>query len=334
MSQNPEISILMPVFNEEKHLEKCLNSILDQDFKDWELISINDFSTDRSADILNNFASSDHRISVLENKSKGIIPALKLAFLNSKGKFITRMDADDIMPKIKLSVLRESIIKHGSGNIITGKVSYFSDKEMQAGFLNYEAWLNNLIETSDFINQIYKECIIPSACWMAFRSDLIKVNAFIESRYPEDYDLVFKFYKAGFKFQGVNEVLHLWRDHELRASRIDPNYQDQHFFDLKLDYFIDIDFDENKILFLWGAGKKGKKIATLLNEKNVTFRWVSNNDRKIGREVYDKIIEHPAAMTNVVNKQTIISIADKKFTAGKKHLYDEYKMEAASIYEF
>ncbi len=70
MDKRPLISILMPVYNAAPFLEACLDSIVEQSSKDWELIAVNDQSTDTSLEILNKYASKDKRIRVLDNKGK------------------------------------------------------------------------------------------------------------------------------------------------------------------------------------------------------------------------------------------------------------------------
>ncbi len=330
----PLVSIIMPVYNAEKYLETCLDSILEQTYYNWELITIDDFSTDHSKEILEKYALNDSRIKYSSNLSKGIIPALKMAFSQTKGNFITRMDADDIMPPQKLENLRKTLIDIGTKNIVTGKVKYFSESQLGGGYLKYEKWLNNLCEHQNHFEHIYKECVVPSACWMAFRADLLAINAFEISEYPEDYDLVFRFYEAGYKIHGMNQVLHLWRDHASRASRNDPNYDDQNFFHLKIKYFLKLDYEKNKTLILWGAGKKGKAIAQILIKANVVFIWVTNNKKKIGANIYGVFIQNFTILNHIPSKQIILSIADQSFVEQKQNIFKEYGLEIEEIFEF
>ena len=111
----------MPVFNAVPFLTACLNSIENQSINDWELIAIDDYSTDSSWEILKSFEKKlPNQVQVFQNKKKGIIPALQLAYSKCQGEFITRMDADDLMEKTKLETLRNLLIKNGKGNVSTG----------------------------------------------------------------------------------------------------------------------------------------------------------------------------------------------------------------------
>ena len=146
MNSNPAISILMPVKNTAPYLFECLESIIKQTETDFELIAIDDHSTDESHSILNEFSIRDQRVKVFKNTGTGIIEALRLAYSKSSGNYISRMDSDDVMSLDKLAVLKSNLTAFGSGHIALGKVKYFSEKPLGSGFKKYELWLNSLIE--------------------------------------------------------------------------------------------------------------------------------------------------------------------------------------------
>ncbi|WP_235297747.1 glycosyltransferase family 2 protein [Portibacter marinus] len=338
MAKKPKVSIIMPVYNEEKFLDTCISSIVEQSLEDWELICVDDFSTDESWNILGQWSDQDDRISIYRNEEKGIIPALRKAFSYVNGLMITRMDADDIMPVNKLAVMQDELSRRETGHLVSGKVKYFSEDRLGVGFRQYEKWINE----QDYYGSIYKECTLPSACWMAYWSDLIKVNAFQKSEYPEDYDLLFRFYKHEFKICSIDQVLHFWRDHPDRASRIDPNYSDQNFFHLKVKYFIELDWDPEKQLIIWGAGRKGKSLVkTFIQQFAVSlgrlphkFLWITENEKKIGKKIYGIELKPAAVLSHLYEKQVIIAISDQSFTAQKALKYKEYGLASNEIYEF
>jgi glycosyltransferase involved in cell wall biosynthesis len=92
--KDPIISVIMPVYNAELYVGKSIDSILNQTYKDFEFIIINDGSTDKSLEIIKSF--SDPRIKIISHTNKGIIYSLNEGMAVSKGKYIARMDADDI----------------------------------------------------------------------------------------------------------------------------------------------------------------------------------------------------------------------------------------------
>ena len=93
--QSPSISVIMPVYNTAKYLNEAIDSILNQTYKDFEFIIIDDCSTDGSLDIIKTY--SDDRIILIENETnKGYVYGLNYALSFAKGKYIARMDSDDI----------------------------------------------------------------------------------------------------------------------------------------------------------------------------------------------------------------------------------------------
>jgi len=319
------ISIVMPAFNTAQYLRTCLDSIINQTYINWELLVVDDFSTDDTLDVLQEYALKDARIKVMKNQEKGIIPALNLAYQNASGTFVTRMDADDIMPENKLALLQNALLEKGSNFVATGLVKYFSANELGNGFLKYEAWLNSLIGKSDCFTEIYKECVIPSPCWMMYKNDLDKIGAFNSSTYPEDYDLCFRMYQYGLNVIGVNEVCHLWRDHQSRASRNDANYADNRFIDIKLQYFLKIDHKKQDLV-LWGAGKKGKALANLLNENNIPFVWLCDNPKKIGKEIYGVVLQADTEIKKHQQAQVIVAVANEEEQAQIKQQLNNHEV--------
>lgn len=323
---NQLISILMPVKNAGPFLRECLDSIVQQDHQHWELLAVNDHSSDDSADILNEYAASSPRIKALNNKGSGIIEALKTAYKASSGDFITRMDADDIMSKNKLSALLAVLSSATQPTIATGMVKYFSSKPLGEGYKNYENWLNTLSSSNSNFDQVYKECVIPSPCWMCTRADLNQVDAFNPTDYPEDYDLVFRWYEHNFEVKASGNILHHWRDHQERSSRTDPNYADNQFAELKLRYFLKLDRDVHRPLLLFGAGTRAKKIAHHLLQANQDFDWHCNNPNKIGKEIYGKVLKDEKVELSSNGQQCIVAIADPNVQSKFRENFDKNQM--------
>ncbi len=332
--QNPLVSILIPFKNTEAFISDCLASITNQTYTNWELLIVDDHSTDSSFNIVNNFAKKDSRITLLKNSGSGIIDALQVAFKLSSGALITRMDSDDLMRPNKLEILSNNLIQHGKGHIATGLVNYFSAEGIKSGYKNYEEWLNSLTKKGTNFSEIYKECVIPSPCWMVYREDLVACNAFNPERYPEDYDLAFRFYKKELKCIPCNTVLHDWRDYSYRTSRTDDHYAENHFIPLKLDYFLELDYIPEKTLVVWGAGAKGKFIAKSLIEKNIAFEWICDNPKKIGKDIYGKLLKPFSYLEDINNMQSIITVANQVEQKGIKDYMNKLNLKPILDYVF
>ena len=332
--QQPLISILIPFKNTEAFLDECLYSVINQTYTNWELLIIDDNSTDKSYNLVDNYAKKDKRITLFKNEGSGIINALKLAFSKSKGDYISRMDSDDIMPNSKLETLLNHLQQHGRNHIATGLVSYFSAEGISDGYRKYEQWLNCLTTNGTNYSEIYKECVIPSPCWMIAREDLLAIEAFNPTRYPEDYDLTFRFYEANYKVIPCNKVLHLWRDYGTRASRTDANYTENSFIDIKLYYFLKLEYNDARPLVIWGAGKKGKTIAKKLIALNIPFQWICDNPKKIGKHIYDVEMKPFQDLETIENSQSIVSVANKDEQAIIRAYFSKLNKESMTDYFF
>ncbi len=321
MTDQPLVTIIMAVKDTAPYLHDCLDSILKQTYQNWELIAVNDYSSDDSPKILQEYAAKDSRVRFYNSDKPKLISTLQLGYSKTKGILITRMDSDDKMPDYKIQVLVEQWLKYGRGTVISGGVKHFVDEGIVGdGFIRYEKWLNKIVLSGTYYQEIYRECVIPSNCWLLHKGDFAAVGAFNPLVYPEDYDLCLRFYKLGLSVIGIDKVLHHWRDRSDRISRTWDEYKDNRFFDIKMRYFYELDRDKTRPLVLWGAGRNGKDIAKILQSYNDTFNWVCDSERKIGKDIYGVILEHFDNTQNIENAQIIVVVASP---AGKKQIEEQ-----------
>lgn len=309
MSKDRMISILMPFYNEEKFIEKCVQSIVDQTYKHWELIALDDQSTDSGPAIIKRFAAQDKRVKYFRNPVKGVTHALQMGLNVSYGALITRMDADDIKSPDNLDVLQSGI--RNSGIVSTACVKYFSDEEdgLMGGYQRYEDWINSVISSGTCFEHIYRECTIPSPNWMMYRSDLERAGGFRSTRRPEDYELSLRFHKAGLKIATSDKVIHYWRDHRGRVTRNDDRYSDNFFLDLKLPFFLEVELKPGHDLVLLGAGRKAKMIARQLVDRGIPFKWYTNNEKKAGLDIYGVRLKHQNDINFIESDRIIVAVS-------------------------
>lgn len=105
MRDNSPISILVPVYKVEKYLPRCIESVLSQDFTDWELVLVDDGSPDRCPQICDEYAQKDERIRVVHKENEGVYIARKIAINMAQGEYLVFVDADDYLPNNALSIL-------------------------------------------------------------------------------------------------------------------------------------------------------------------------------------------------------------------------------------
>lgn len=128
------ISIIVPVYNAAKHLDKCIKSIIDQTYQNWELILINDGSSDRSGTICDAYACTDHRIKVVHQPNAGASRARNNGIKLAKGKFITFIDADDWIECNYLEKVKN--LNPDNNTLIAYGISYdFTDSKQDFRFI-------------------------------------------------------------------------------------------------------------------------------------------------------------------------------------------------------
>ncbi|KAB1066101.1 glycosyltransferase family 2 protein [Salibacter halophilus] len=299
-----KVSIIMPVKNAAAWLGDSIRSIQNQSYENWELIAIDDHSSDDSFSILQSFSQSVPAITYYQNSAMGIIPALQLALTKTEGDFITRMDADDIMPENKLELLVENAVKN-KGALTTGLVKYFSDDgKVSSGYLDYERWLNDTVANEKFTENMFRECVVASPNWLISRELLEKLEIFERLEYPEDYHMMLLLWKAGVEFQSVKEVTHLWREHPGRTSRNSSHYQQKAFVDLKVAFFVENVLDDNDQLVIFGSGRKANLAKEVLNKKERSY---SQLDLKETENIY-----HYSTLPEIKNPKILIAVYPPK----------------------
>lgn len=108
---NPAISVIIPIFNQEKYLGKCIRSVLCQSFQDFEIILVNDGSTDKSLKICQKYAKQDSRISIIDKNNEGLAFARRDGVMRSKGEYLCFLDSDDYLAPHALESLYDIVLE-------------------------------------------------------------------------------------------------------------------------------------------------------------------------------------------------------------------------------
>ena len=148
-----KVSVIIPVYNVEKYLKKCLDSIINQTLKDIEIICINDGSTDSSLDILNDYAKKDKRFKIFSQKNQGLGAARNAGLLLAKGDYIYFIDSDDYISTYCLEKLYNNALSNDS-DLVINKIGRFTNE----GEINYSHPgfdLNQIFDNVDFNKFIF-----------------------------------------------------------------------------------------------------------------------------------------------------------------------------------
>ncbi len=296
----------MPFKNAAPWIGEAIESILQQDFQDWQLIAVNDHSSDKGPSIVQNYQKRDPRIIYLNNQEEGILPALRLALENCHSPYVSRFDADDIMPEARLSKMSALLDKSPPKTIVTGMVQYFSDRPISKGYQKYQHWINEVGLNRDHWREIYRECVIASPNWLMRREELLTIGGFDGLRYPEDYDWCFRCYEAKFEVNCLHSTTLLWREHPQRTSRNSEDYGQERFFHLKLQRFLELENYES--LVLWGGGRKARLSATFFDRHQINFRWMDLDPKRYPEGINGHPIEDFRSLTPRQGQKLLVGV--------------------------
>jgi glycosyltransferase involved in cell wall biosynthesis len=211
MKNQIPISVYMPVYNSEKYIKEAIDSVLNQSFKEFEFIIVDDGSSDNSLDIIESY--SDSRIKLIKNKHD-YIGSLNLALENCQGKYVAKMDSDDIMHPDRLRVQYNIMEEDEEITVCSGQMELFgkgTKQITQTPFIGYvDKVLLHLIKT----NFIY------NATSMIDKKFLVHNNICIKNYIgAEDYKFFVDIAINGGIFYIESQSLHYYRMHETQISR-------------------------------------------------------------------------------------------------------------------
>jgi len=211
------ISILLPVFNSERYLKETLNSILYNTYNSFELIIVNDGSTDATIDIIKEY--KDKRIFLYNKINSGLIDSLNFGLKKCSHNVIMRMDGDDIILPNKIENQLRYFKK--SGSILAGTSGYLIDSNG-----NKRAPIDLPIEHNYIIKSMLKmssSFIHPSV--MFYKDAVLKVGGYDSNfKHAEDFDLFLRLSKIG-KISNMSERLIYLRKHENNISLLNAEEQ-------------------------------------------------------------------------------------------------------------
>ena len=118
--ENPKVSILVPIYNVEKYLPRCIESVLSQDFRDYELILVDDGSPDRCPQICDEYAKKDSRIKVVHKRNGGLVSARLAGFMEARGEYVMHVDSDDYLLPNAISTLYNEA-KEGDYDVVKSR---------------------------------------------------------------------------------------------------------------------------------------------------------------------------------------------------------------------
>ncbi len=291
----PRVTVLMPVYNAAATLEAAVESLQNQTMKDFELVAVDDGSTDGSRSILRARQQTDPRLRPAFESHIGLVAALNRGLELSRGHLIARMDADDLSHPRRLEKQVRHLEAHPDVSVVGSLVRCFPSDQVREGFRIYQDWINHLVSHGDIVREIFIESPIVHPTAMVRRHELLALGAYQDRGWAEDYDLWLRYFAEGRRFAKVAEVLLSWRDHPGRLSRADSRYSVENFLRAKAFYLARGPLQKRDAVIVWGAGKTGRRLSKhLVREGCPLAAFVDIAPAKIGRTLHNRPIVRPA----------------------------------------
>jgi len=290
----PAVSVVMPVYNAMPYLPRAVGSMLRQRGVKVEVVSVDDGSTDGSAQWLRRAARRDQRLRVVEGPHRGIVAALNEGLAAARHPVVARMDADDIAHPDRLRLQWELLRSDPSIGVVGTLVRSFPARAVSDAFYRYEAWLNSLVAPEALERALFIESPLVHPSVMYRRDDVLALGGYRDRPWAEDYDLWFRFYYAGRRFAKVPRVLLGWRMLEERLSFQDPRCTWTAFIRCKAHFLVRDPRLQGRPLYVWGAGETGRRLAKALRrEGREVEAFIDVAPTKIGRTLLGKPIFGP-----------------------------------------
>ncbi len=278
-----KVSILMPCFNAAATLEEALQSLVEQSLSDFEVVAIDDGSTDATAAILQTWADKDGRIIVHSQPHSGIVAALNAGLARCRAPYVARMDADDLAHPQRLEKQVAFLDRHEEIDLVSCLVECFPRENVRQGFRIYTDWMNSLVEEEQIIKEMFIESPFAHPSVTFRRRVVERLGGYQDHGWAEDYDLWLRMLIAGRRFAKLPQVLLMWREHPGRLTRQDRRYSLENFLRAKAYYLAQGPLKGRDSIILWGAGMTGRRLSKHLARQQLPLRaFIDVDVSKIG----------------------------------------------------
>lgn len=232
----PKVSVLLPYHNASATLDAAIASIAVQTFTEWELLLIDNASTDDSTAIAKQWAANEERIRLIEAPKIGIAHALNTGLAHAQGRYIARMDADDISHPERFAKQVTFLDAHLDIGLLGTRTTFNTSVERSSGMRWFTQWQNAILTPQEHYVKRFVDAPLAHPTVM-FRRELVKQHGSYDTGpLPEDHELWLRWMDAGVRFAKLPEELLTWNDHAQRLSRTHANYSVDAFFTTKVKW--------------------------------------------------------------------------------------------------
>ena len=309
----PTIGLILPFHNPGRLLWPAIRSVTAQSFSDWELLAVDDGSTDGGGAVADEWCRRDSRIRLLSPGRVGLIQALNLGIRESSGDLLARMDADDLMHRDRLARQAAFLNANPKTDLVSCLVESFPRRGILEGMTRYQEWLNSLVTHEQLCRDLFVESPFAHPSIMVRRESMEAVGGYQDHGWAEDYDLWLRMYLSGCRFGKVPEVLHFWRDSPARLTRADDRYSLHNFRLAKLHYLRQSHLAGHDTVQVWGAGRGGKVFARVIEEAGLAIsRFLDIDPNKIGNTLRGAPVVPPEHLCDDPRDEPILVVVGVK----------------------
>jgi glycosyltransferase involved in cell wall biosynthesis len=306
----PLVSVVLPVRNAAATIARAIASVRAQTFSDWELIVVDDGSTDGTREIVRALARGEPRMRLIEQGHAGVAAASNAGVAAARGEFVARMDADDESHPERLAAQVEFLAAAANRDIgVAGSlVEFGGDRAASAGYALHVDWTNALVTPEAIALNRFVESPLVNPSVMFRRELVARHGGWRDGDFPEDYELWLRWIDAGVRMAKVPRVLLTWHDPPTRLTRTDARYAPEKFFAMKAEWIAKwlkqnrggensetrqpgehlglaaSELNLERKIFVWGAGRHTRRRAAHLAAHGVAIAgYIDVDAKKIGR---------------------------------------------------
>lgn len=306
---HPTVSVVLPVFNGAATLPTAVDSILAQSFTDFELILVDDGSTDCTLKIVKGYVAQDERVRGFTIPHSGVATAANAGLSKVRAPLIARMDADDYSMPERLAQQVTYMHGHPEIGILGTCVKFGGNRETAGGYARYVDWTNTLLTPEEIRLRRFQEAPFAHPSTM-YRTKLVdRFGGYKTGNLPEDYELWLRWMSFGVKAAKLPTTLLVWNDPPDRLSRTGEQCMVDNFYKMKSPYLADWlhkNVSPTRRIYVIGAGKTSRQRALILEQYGIVITgWIDVDPNKIGNIVNGKRV----VGREILEQETCFAIA-------------------------